>query len=226
VRVLILFSSGEIGGAERSLTRMVLSSGCNIDYKLATLDGYGPWVEWCIEKDIKPLVFGVAQNGVSHGKIGIRSLLRFIAHVRKKQYDILYVVGLRASIWLRLAKPLFGDVKLVHGIRWNPNSESRLDRAFRLVEHFIGGLIDLYICNSRIARETLVHKVGISSKKIKVIYNGVDKIPVIKEDYADRPMNVVIIGNHNPRKGHLEFLESVALVLEQQPDARFFFYWP
>ena len=45
MRILMVFSSSELGGAERSLTRMALASPNSV-YQLATLDGEGPWCDW------------------------------------------------------------------------------------------------------------------------------------------------------------------------------------
>ena len=47
MKVLILFSSSGIGGAERSLTRMV-NNNKNLDliYELATFSQDGDWLQW------------------------------------------------------------------------------------------------------------------------------------------------------------------------------------
>ena len=55
--VLLLFSSSQLGGAEKSLSRMAFSS-TNVKYTLSTLDSDGPWCEWVISKGLKPLVYG------------------------------------------------------------------------------------------------------------------------------------------------------------------------
>lgn len=43
--VLLLFLSSELGGAERSLSRMAFVSN-GVDYQLATFQGEGTWCDW------------------------------------------------------------------------------------------------------------------------------------------------------------------------------------
>ena len=160
MRILLVFSSSGLGGAERSLTRMALASPPGV-YQLATLDGEGPWCDWVRSQGQQPLVFGV-RNGALHGSLRMGAFVSLLRHVRREDIQIVYICGLRASLWLRLLNPLMPGVKLVHGIRWNPDSNLRLDRFFRVVERRLNGLVDLYITNSQIAATTLVKRCGVS----------------------------------------------------------------
>ena len=219
MNVLLVFSSSEIGGAERSLTRMALASSPNV-YQLATLDGEGPWCDWARSQGLQPLVFGV-RRGPIHGTLRLGAFISLVRHVRREHVKIIYVCGLRASLWLRLLNWLMPDIKLVHGIRWNPGSNSRLDKIFRVVERWLNGLIDLYITNSQIAATTLIEKCGISAEKVRVIYNGLSEIPINVAPLAERPLNVLTVANFSPRKGYLEYLLVIECVHKVIPNARF-----
>lgn len=221
MRVLIVFSSSELGGAERSLTRMVLASSPSV-YKLATLDGEGPWCDWVRSQGLQPLVFGV-RNGAPHGTLRLGAFVSLVRYVRRKRIKIIYVCGLRASLWLRLLNWLMPDVKLVHGIRWNPGSNSRLDQIFRFVERWLNGLVDLYIANSQIAATTLIEKCAIPPDKIKVIHNGLAEIPTNIPPLEKRPLNVLTVANFNRRKGYLEYLLAIEGVHKVIPHAKFIF---
>lgn len=221
LRVLIVFSSSELGGAERSLTRMALAAPSGM-YKLATLDGEGPWCDWVRGQGRPPLVFG-QRKGSQHGRLGMGAFVALFRHIRREGIQIVYVCGVRASLWLRLLKPFMPGVRLVHGIRWNPDSNSRLDRFFRVVERWLNGLVDLYITNSQIAAATLVRRCGISADKIRVIYNGLEELPTNVSPLVDRPLNVLTVANLNPRKGYLEYLTAIENVLREIPDAHFIF---
>lgn len=221
-RVLIVFSSSELGGAERSLTRMALASSGPVSFALATLDGPGPWSDWCRAEGATPIVLGDRHGMDGHGRFGVVALMRLIRLVRAERYAVLYVIGLRASLMLRLVKPWLCGARLVQGVRWNPNSSSRLDRAFRLVERMLGGLIDLYICNSRVAAQTLDQALHIRARRIRVIYNGVAQAPPAPAPLSTRPMHVLTVANLSPRKGYLEYIEQVVAPLnERLPEARF-----
>ncbi len=221
-RVLIVFSSSELGGAERSLTRMALAVPDSVDYDMATLDGEGPWSAWCRTLGGTPLVLGERRAGRGHGRFGLRALARLVGLVRSRRPALIYVIGLRASLLLRLVKPWLRGALLVQGVRWNPNSDSRLDRAFRAVERMLGGLIDLYICNSRIAAHTLNLQLHIPLHRIQVIYNGLEKSFTAPMSLSVRPMQVLTIANLSPRKGYLEYLEQVVAPLSKKlPGVRF-----
>lgn len=219
--VLLLFSSSELGGAERSLSRMALAAPPG-RYKLATLDGEGLWCDWIRTLGHHPIIFG-KREGHKHGRLKFGALVSFITFVRKENIEIVYICGLRASLYLRLLKPLMPNIKLVHGIRSNPNSNSSLDKFFRFIERFFKSRIELYITNSKIAKKTLVERCGVSSDKVRVIYNGVVEkqtklIPILR-----RPLNVLTVANLKPTKGHLKYLLVIQEVHRAIPDARFIF---
>lgn len=220
MKILIIFSSSELGGAERSLSRMALTSS-DIDYQLATLKADGPWCEWVRVQGQEPLVFG---TGTSHGAGGMLSaMVRLFRYLSSNPVDVVYVCGIRASLWIRLFRFLIPSTKVVHGIRWNPDSDSRLDSVFRLIERTTGFLVDAWISNSQAAKATLIRRCGVAENRIHVIYNGVDALPDVFPSFNDRPLEVLTVANLNPRKGHREYLQAIQAVLKRVPKARFVF---
>ncbi len=219
ISVLLLFSSSELGGAERSLSRMVFASR-DIDYQLATLHGNGPLCDWIRSEGWEPLVFG---RGAVGSGLMIRSFWRLVCHIRRHPVDVIYVCGARASLILRIIRVLLPKLKIVHGVRWNPNSFSSLDVFLRLVENFTHRLMDGWITNSMIAKRTLVSHCGIPEEKISVIYNGLSSLPIDLERLVDRPREVLTVANLNPRKGYLEYLVVIKKVLIALPDTKFVF---
>lgn len=210
MRVLILFSASDLGGAERSLTRMALAaSGSGIRYDLATLAGFGDWVPWARSLGLSPIVFGAHPEKGARHKIGVAALWQLIALIRRERYAAIYVIGLRPSILLRLLRPLLRGAKLVHGIRWNPASQSRLDQLFRLVERLGSALVDHYICNSRAAAQVLEHRLHVPAHKISVIYNGLSELPDLGEPRENAPV-ALTIANLAVRKGQREYLDIIA----------------
>ncbi len=219
MRVLLVFSSSELGGAERSLSRMAIASQ-EIDCQLATLLGEGPWCDWVRTQGREPLVLG--RGGAGGGKM-LKALWRLTRHVRSHPVDVIYVCGSRAALLLRLFRIFLPGIKLVHGVRWNPNSDSRLDRFFRLMERFTHPLVDAWITNSAIAKRTLVSRCGIPAERVFVIYNGLEPLPADVPPLGERPLEVLTVANLNPRKGHREYLQVVREVLKAVPDAKFVF---
>lgn len=210
-KVLILFSASDLGGAERSLTRMaVAAKGGPVAYDLATLAGQGDWVAWAKTLGVSPIVFGSHPEKGKRHKIDFKSVFALIGLIRRNRYDAIYVIGLRPAILLRFLRPLLGGARLVHGIRWNPASESRLDQLFRFVERFTNRLVDHYICNSRAAADVLERRLGIARRRISVIYNGLaDLPPPGGEERAAAPI-ALTIANLAVRKGQREYLDIIA----------------
>jgi glycosyltransferase involved in cell wall biosynthesis len=160
--ILMLFSSSEIGGAERSLGNMTfINSDKSINYILATFGSIGPLSEWIQSKSIDIDCFDF-------------KILKLIKYINLKKPDIIYVIGFRLSIFLRFYCKFFSKNYLVQGVRWNPNSKSVLDRVFRKFEFLFSFLLDGYIVNSNAAKETLQ---SLSINKVELIYNGINLKP-------------------------------------------------
>ncbi len=198
---------------------MAKACGNGIAFDLSTLDGEGPWLDWCRTMGLSPQSFGSRNATARHGCFGLRALLRLVTQVRRKRYDAIYVIGLRAAFMLRFFRPWLRGARLVQGVRWNPNSQTRLDIVFRRVESLFHRWMDAYIVNSRAAAETLIGRCEVPSRKVAVIYNGLDALPSCDPARA-RSMNVVTVANLNPRKGHVDYLDAIERL---QTSANFIF---
>jgi len=221
IKILLVFSSSQLGGAERSLSRMALAPSGDVDYHLATLEGEGSWSGWIREQGKQPLVLG--RSGSGRVLQLLRACWRLVKYARRHSVDVIYVCGSRAAFILRFLRVFIPNIKLVHGVRWNPNSNSRLDRFFRLMERITHPLVDGWITNSKIARETLISQCGIPADKVFTIYNGLEALPEVVPPLYERPMEVLTVANLNPRKGHREYLQVIREVVKAVPEARFVF---
>lgn len=218
MRVLLVFSSSQLGGAERSLSRMAFASK-DVEYQFATLSNEGPWCDWIRSKGIVPYVFGQGPTCFAL----LTACRKLVCHLRQHPVNIVYVCGSRASVVLRFTRVFMPNVKLVSGIRWNPDSRSGLDRFFRIAERFSHRLVDGWITNSNVAQQTLVKRCHIPEKKIAVIHNGLDFLHYSVVPLSKRPMEVLTVANLNPRKGHLEYLHVIQTVIKEVPETRFIF---
>lgn len=217
MRVLVLFTTSQIGGAERSLTRMALNSD-QITYELATLGGEGIWCDWVRKNEANPIVFG--PSGYVVTKMFGGAVWRVISYARSHHVDVIYVCGTRASLALRFLRVFLPGVKLVHGVRWNPDSGSHLDRFFRAMEKRTHGLVDSWVTNSQAAADTLVRRCGISDSRVTVIYNGIKKIPPASIAHSKRPLELLTVANLNPRKGHRQYLQVIGELYRLFPELK------
>lgn len=219
IRILVLFSSSEIGGAERSLSRMAMAeSNPSVLYFLATLGSEtGAWMEWVRSAGGNPTAFG--PEGVNSSLVfywhGFRNLIR---HVQSTKPDILYAVGLKAALMARIIKIFRPRTKVVHAIRTNLPEGSSLARAFALSERCLGLLTDGYIANSHIARQRLGVIANIPESKVAVIYNGLEEAESPEPNSISRGNEICIVANISVYKGHVPFLEVVGLIKDVIPN--------
>ena len=205
--VLLLFSSSDIGGAERSLSRMAYyNTSPLVSYNFATFGSTGTWSKWIESMNIKPNCFNY--------KFWL--LLKYI-YLNKP--DVIYIIGFRLSVFLRFFCILFSKSLLVQGVRWNPNSNSILDRVFRLVEHFFSFLLDGYIANSNSTKEVLS---SIVKNKVELIYNGIS-YPSNKTSNNSKNNNVITIANLSVRKGYKDYLKVISDIVKRVPSSQFLF---
>jgi len=216
---MIVFSAAGLGGAERSLSRMALANDqAGFSYLFSTLGGDGPWAEWMRQVGQQPLVFSLLGHLPRPAEI-----LRFIATVRHRSPRVIYVVGVRAAVFIRLLKPFLGGVKVVHGIRTTFERGTSLARSFGIPERLFQHWTACYIANSSAGADTLSVLSRIPRDRFYVIPNGVEiprnSIPPITE----RPDIIAVVANIHRLKGHREFLKVVDLVHRARPHSVFNF---
>jgi glycosyltransferase involved in cell wall biosynthesis len=214
IRVLILFSTGDIGGAERSLTRMVLAcKDAGIAYRLATVGSGGTWSSWLATQQVESTCFGIFGGG----KSSLQGIVDYLRFCRRHRPDIIYAVGLRAACVARMCKALMHPVKVVHGIRSTYPRGSQLATAFRRSERLLYPLTSAYIANSRQGGVDLLTLVkGITQSSMAVVYNGVT-IPEVVSIAEARDLTIAVVANISGYKGHEAFLEVVDLVRRAIP---------
>ena len=205
--VLLLFSSSEIGGAERSLSRMAFSnSNPSVSYQLATFGSAGSWSSWVESKSIECHCFNY-------------KTLLLLKHINLHKPDVIYIIGFRLSVLLRFYCKFFTKNLLIQGVRWNPNTKSKLDKTFRFIESFFSFMLDGYIVNSKSAAKVLN---SISNNKVEVIYNGISYFP---NRIIDLPKKnyIITVANLSQRKGYKEYLKVIKNIVKQLPDVQFLF---
>ena len=190
----------------------------SVSYDLATIGFEGDWYQWAYSCGAQPIAFGSKNNNILASLV---TILKVIAHIRSQNYEVIYFCGVRLSLALRLVKPLLRGAKLVHGIRSDFSSNTKLGQVTRLLERYGSWLIDLYISNSQAAARSLASYCGVSTNKIKVIYNGVPRVDTESNYSASQSGDVLTVANVSPRKGYLEYLEVVKLIRSAHTEVRF-----
>ena len=223
IRVLIAFSSSNIGGAEKSLLKVYNSEEFSrVRGDLFFWQQGGPaekLVETCYQNELNEehsAYLLLISNLLSVGRLYKASL----------RNDIVYVIGWRLSLIFRFINWLGARKKIIVGIRWVPTSKTWLDFLFRQFEPRLQYFVCGYICNSQSASK-LLKEIGINPSKIQVVYNGCD-IPRHYKSTSNASQNscirIVTVANYAPRKGLIEYLNNVVVpIAKGRQDVLFYF---
>ena len=213
-RTLILFSSSEIGGAEKTLSRLA-NSGEENEFYLGSLIGQGELLKQ--KNKIKVKSFGYRNvNKLNF----VRSCFNSIKFSKKIKADYIYICGFKACTIIRILSIFYKTPKIIHAIRWNPISDNKDDRIFRIFERFFKYQTSGWICNSSSARDTLLNYCGIPENKITFIYNGIEpqKLNLNKNLKQDI---ILTLANFAPRKGIIEYLDVIERVIRKNKNVKF-----
>jgi glycosyltransferase involved in cell wall biosynthesis len=215
VNILILFTSNEIGGAERSLTRMALANTSkDISYHLATIGGEGAWSNWARALGAAPIALGKTEKSF------FRSIPHMLRLWRNMRPDIIYVMGLRAAIVVRLLRIFMPATRIVHGIRANLELTNRFGKQHQIFERMLKYLTDHYITNAHITKSQLSVLAHILPTKIDAIHNGIEVQDALPIAMADRSLEIICVANLAPRKGQIEFLDVVQQLRQTIPSLK------
>lgn len=220
-KILILFSSSALGGAEISLSRMAFHKSKLFEYQLATMSCNGDWSEFCIRNKANPKIYGSTNSKVKLFGFQLESLANLFKDIISSEYSIIYVLGFRASILVRFIKLFTKKFKIVIGIRWNPNSKKILDKIFRILESYLFLTSNHYICNSKAAYNTMIKMQPKLKTRVSIIYNGIN-IPKKDNKPISSKINYIIFpANIYKSKGHIEFLDIIEDVTNDFSNVKF-----
>jgi glycosyltransferase involved in cell wall biosynthesis len=220
-KILILFTSGSLGGTEISLTRMALYKSNLFEYQLATMGSYGDWSDFCNKNKLHPKVFGNSEAKLKFLGFNLKSIKNLYKDINLVSYEVIYVFGFRLSILVRLLRIFTSKFKIVIGVRWNPNSKAKLDKIFRISESFLFKTVNNYICNSMAAYDTMLKIKPDLKKRVSIIYNGVSISNENFQSIDSEDNNIIFPANILKSKGHIQFLDIIYEVIKVFPNVKF-----
>lgn len=214
VKILILFSSNYVGGAEKNLIK--LSSNENYtkkcEYYLFTFQNPNKLID---------LFSNTTKNFFTYySSIKFFNIFFVIYTIYKYKFNYLYISGFRYSVYLRLLKIFIPKTKIVVAQRWNPGSNSLLDLLLRFTEQFFCYITHGYISNSKAANNTL-SKIIKNKNKLHTIYNG---IAISPSNYkTKKKYDICVLAHISNRKGHLNFIEKIYEIKKIIPNIKVIF---
>lgn len=158
-----------------------------------------------------------------------RALRKLVLHMRRLQPDVVVVRGYNAEMLGRVAAMLAGVKRRIVWVHNVVDIEPR-SAVRKLADRFLGPVTSAYFGVARAQVRYMVNDLGYSSKKVRIIHNGVD--PTAFESRDDRGILaefgieasdpvVGIVAGLRPEKDHATFLRAARIVLDEYPRAKF-----
>ena len=236
IRIVFLLGTLRMGGTERQFLETIRRlDRRRFDPRVLALPDSGP-----IRAEIEALGVPVARLGMppAQGAFRLSSLFHVLRmfrdvlrYLRRERPHILQSYQFWTNIYASVAGKIAGTPVILTGRRESLDPKYR--RVWKLALRDLSNRwATAILANSeRVRAECLRAERFLAPEKIQVIYNGVDfaRYAVPQASLAikaalnfpnDAPV-VGVIARLHPRKGHRDFLNAAAIILRQQPDARF-----
>lgn len=218
IKVINVISDTNIGGAGKMLISfMKLTSKTEFEHLVVVPQNS------LLAPELKGLgIKYIEMEGIGEKSLGMSSISKFFKLLKKYKPDIVHT---HASMSARIAARLFGKCSIVH-TRHSVFDQSRSKKSFPLkqINGFINNsLSDIIIAVSPAAKDNIV-ETGINPEKVRVVFNGVDKVDMITkeekskilEDYGLSQSDFIcaIIARLEEVKGHDYVLEAAKILKE------------
>jgi glycosyltransferase involved in cell wall biosynthesis len=206
IRVAFVFASHGVGGAERSMLRLMERAhpdpfACQVIVPAAENAAFRGAVR----------ALGIPYHSLSPWDAagGYRLL-------RSERPDVLYLFGrFRTIAWAALAR-LAGVGCIVAAERSAANRRS--DRLARRLDR---RLVDAYVANTEFAARNLRAIVGDGGPPVRVVPNGIESVGLLpREVRPGAPPSLLCVGNITPNKGQGVLLQAVRLLRTRYPGIR------
>ena len=229
IRVLCLITSLPIGGAEKSLLRLVRNSPSEIEYLVISLDSRRD-----LEDDFEDLNIKIINLNIKSVLAGLRGLLTLRKSIRSWRPDIIYCWMYHAmflGVTLKLLKP---KIPLIWGIRHN-NLDINLNKSSTIfIAKFLAYCSRLPNKIVYCSQESLdFHsKIGYKAQRSILIENGFDptefsnkdsfslsELESLKQKYF--PLvnsNAILVGccgRYDPLKRFENFIATAKLIMDK-----------
>lgn len=222
MKVMHLITTLGVGGAENMLLK-VLPNLKNENIVYSILDN----------KDLnKKIGYKLEKKGITVKYLGLRFfnlpkvIFDFRKAIKKEKPDILNTYLIHSNLFGRLFGKLFGVKKVICSVR-NKHIDKPL---LNFLDRLSSFMVDCYTPNSPAVADFLIKNQKISSKKIKVIANGieiekfninVDKKNKKKELKITNKFIVGCVAKLRKQKGHKFLFKAAQKVIKIYPDIVF-----
>lgn len=221
--VLYLSTSSGPGGAERVISN--LSASLDPARYRAILCLFRPgWIQAHTEsRGVRTYVIP------THGMFDWRWMLRFKRLLKDEHVDLIHAHEFDANVQGTFVATLSG-IPLVATVHGKNYFWEKLRR--RLAYQWVSRNATMVAVSENL-KQFIVDKVGVDSRDVKVVYNGVDVLPPFARADIDQCRKeldlptgdqiVGVVGNLYPVKGHQYLIAAIPAILAKCPNTTFIF---
>jgi glycosyltransferase involved in cell wall biosynthesis len=164
-KIIHLIQALDNGGCENMLLR-TLPLVNSFEHKIITLNRLGELVGQFEKKNIS--IININQRNI----FDIFSYYQLLKEIKKEKPDIIITYLFHADMIGRMFLQTFTKIKIIPFLRTTYNNKKY--RLARLFEYFTKYFAKNYLANSKSVKNFYIKNIGVSSKKITVIPNGID----------------------------------------------------
>ncbi|MGH8246465.1 MAG: glycosyltransferase [Gammaproteobacteria bacterium] len=226
IRLLKFITDFNIGGTERQILNLVQRlDPARYELEMACFRRTGPFFAEFAARNIPLSEYNTNRL---YNYTALREQLKFAAHVRRNQIQIVHAYGFYANVFAVASARLAGVPVIVASIR---DTGDHLTGLQRRVQRLICLMADCVLANAEAVRQSLIAE-GYRPEKIHVIHNGIafPRVPPrnrgrsrLRREFALPPAAplVAVFSRLIRNKGIEYFLEAVLIAAKRCPDARF-----
>lgn len=224
VRVCLLISSLELGGAERQVVEMArILDRRKIDPIICSLSEKVPLADG--EPEVRKLLHIVPKRT----RFDVGLIPRLAAFLRRERVDVIHAFLNDSEMAARLSAPFAGHPVVIASER---NADYARRKRHQWTQVLTRNLFDVMVANSHAGARFSVRTLGLAEERLRVVHNGVNAERFKPDPEAGRRFResiglapdafvVGMVGNFKRQKDHATFLRMAARILEQRPDCRF-----
>jgi len=209
MKIIHLIQALENGGCENMLLR-TLPHLAEFEHKIITLNQRGELAEQFEQKNIS--VINIEQKSL----LDIFAYFKLLKEIKKEKPDLIFTYLFHADFVGRLFLQIFTNAKIFPSLRTTYNHKKYWSA--RLFEKITKYFVKQYLANSESVKDFYVKKIGVNSKKITIIPNGIDidfydkierdknlrkNLGLEKEDFT-----IICVANLHINKGHKYLLKA------------------
>lgn len=210
MKILHILTSLELGGAEKLLLELIpAQKNLGLQVELLILDLRN---EFFLEA-YKKLGIKIISAKVNNKK-SPKNIYEIYKIVKFGGYDIVHTHLIHSQIWTSFVSRILKN-KIFITTEHSTSNRRRKYKIFKILDKFIYSSYKKVIAISEATKDALINWIGISEKKVEVIFNGVSLKEYLEKPKMENHKKIVMISRFHPAKDHLTVVKALKILPEE-----------